>query len=116
MNSRAEQIEALNQLILETNQKLASYNQLIKPVIDTEREISRHQFFYQNSKTTEKQKEEEAIIAGLKKQLADLQPSTKDSEKLDKEIDSLYERIEKLAIQIYGKSDRGSPSFLELKK
>lgn len=112
----SDQVEALNKLIVEVNHKLAAYNQLIRPVMDTEMEITRHQYFFQTCKSSEKQKEEAAIIQQLQKQLAELKASIKGSEKFDDEIDALYARIEKLETQIYGKSDRSSPSFLETKK
>lgn len=108
-------VAALNELIEEARLKLASYNELVKPIFDTKIEISRHQLFYQSSISEKTKSEEEAIIKALQQKVNALEPSTQKAETLNKEIELLYAEIEKLETKLFGKSNRTSPSFLQTK-
>src|SRR5688572_18424296 len=114
-SGKQTKIEELNSLIEKVEKLESSYNELVGPFARTKVEIRQNQYFFQQAKDTEEETKEAQILKDLEKRLKKLaSPEKKQTcEKLNAEINETKKQLELLWIEIEGKCDRSSPSFLE---
>lgn len=104
MNSNLEnKLQMINELVNSLNNDINKYNQFILPIQRVQSELAKH-------------KSEDVIQ--LNNQLSDLRKNleTTQVKTLQEKIKNKTIEIEKLDIEIFGKSDSDSPSFLMPRK